>query len=95
MTEEEVHTERTDRSCRLYAGFRCSMRRTSVVRLLRLPYTPGWQPRLPDPSYASPALVVVPEDKSGTALAWILPFHRDFLYTVARRRDNATGTETR
>jgi hypothetical protein len=31
-----------------------------------------WQPRLPDPSYASPALEVVIEDKSGAALAWIL-----------------------
>jgi len=28
-----------------------------------------WQPRLPDPSYASPALGVVLEDKSGAALA--------------------------
>jgi hypothetical protein len=28
-----------------------------------------WQPRLPDPSYASPALEVVTEDKSGAALA--------------------------
>jgi hypothetical protein len=32
-----------------------------------------WQPRLPDPSYASPALEVVIEDKSGAALAWIFP----------------------
>ena len=32
-----------------------------------------WQPRLPDPSYASPALGVVIEDKSGAALAWIVP----------------------
>jgi hypothetical protein len=32
-----------------------------------------WQPRLPDPSYASPALEVVIEDKSGAALAWIVP----------------------
>jgi hypothetical protein len=39
--------------------------------------------------------MIVPEDKSGTALAWILPFHRDFLYTVARRRDKVTGAETR
>jgi hypothetical protein len=31
-----------------------------------------WQPRLPDPSYASPALGVVIEDKSGAALAWIV-----------------------
>jgi hypothetical protein len=28
-----------------------------------------WQLRLPDPSYASPALEVVSEDKCGTALA--------------------------
>ncbi len=47
------------------------------------------------PSYASPALVVVPEDKSGTALAWMLPFHRDFLYAVARRQAAATGAEAR
>jgi O-methyltransferase involved in polyketide biosynthesis len=38
-----------------------------------LAYPGRWQPRLPDPSYAGPALVVVPEDKSGTALAWSLP----------------------
>lgn len=50
-----------------------------LFRLVRLAYPASWQPRLPDPSYASPALVVVPEDKSGTALAWVLPFHRDFL----------------
>jgi len=31
-----------------------------------------WQPRLPDPSYASPALAVALEDKSGAALAWVL-----------------------
>ena len=35
------------------------------------------------------------EDKSGTALTWILPFHRDLLYAVAGRRDKATRTETR
>ena len=38
-----------------------------------LAYPGRRQPRLPDPSYAGPALVVVPEDKSGTALAWSLP----------------------
>jgi hypothetical protein len=38
-----------------------------------LAYPGRWQPSLPDPSYAGPALVVVPEDKSGTALAWSLP----------------------
>jgi hypothetical protein len=37
--------------------------------------------------------VVVLEDKSGIALAWILPFHRDVLFAVARRRDKATGAE--
>src|ERR1022692_3216065 len=42
-----------------------------LCRLVWLAYSASWQPRLPDPSYASPALVVVPEDKSGTALAWI------------------------
>jgi hypothetical protein len=30
------------------------------------------QPRLPDPSYAGPALVVAREDKSGAALTWFL-----------------------
>jgi hypothetical protein len=39
--------------------------------------------------------MIVLEDKSGTALAWVLPVHRDFLYTVARRRDKVTGAETR
>ena len=71
---------------------RSYLRTTSFVWLA---YPASWQPRLPDPSYASPALVVVPEDKSGTALAWILPFHRDVLSTVARRRDAATGAEAR
>jgi hypothetical protein len=62
-----------------------------LCRLVWLAYSACWQPRLPDPSYASPALVVVPEDKSGTALAWMFfPFHRDFLYAVAGRRDAAT-----
>lgn len=42
-------------------------------------YRGSWQPRLPDPSYTSPALVVVLEDKSGAALTWILRFHRGFL----------------
>jgi hypothetical protein len=47
-----------------------------------------WQPRLPDPSYASPALEVAIEDKSGAALAWILfSFHRDHLCAVAGRPD--------
>jgi hypothetical protein len=32
-------------------------------------YSKFWQLRLPDPNYSSPALDVVPEDKSGTALA--------------------------
>jgi hypothetical protein len=48
------------------------MPRSRLCRLVWLAYPATWQPRLPDPSYASPALVVVPEDKSGTALAWIL-----------------------
>jgi len=34
-----------------------------------------WQPRLPDPSYAGPALALVIEDKSGAALAWVLLPH--------------------
>jgi hypothetical protein len=43
-----------------------------LFRLVWLAYPGGRQPRLPDPSYASPALVLVPEDKSGIALAWSL-----------------------
>jgi hypothetical protein len=46
-------------------------------------------PRLPAPSYASPALEVAVEDKSGTALACVGFIVITFM--VARRRDNATG----
>jgi hypothetical protein len=67
---------------------------TNTTRLCRGGSAGDWrlcwqrQPRLPDPSYASPALEVVIEDKSGAALAWNLcSFHRDRLCAVARRRD--------
>src|SRR5260370_599481 len=49
-----------------------------------------WQPRLPDPSYASPALEVVIEDKSGAALAWVFCFP-SIVITSARWPGAGTG----
>jgi hypothetical protein len=50
-----------------------------------------WQPRLPDPSYAGPAPDIVPEDKSGTALAWACSIVVTF--TVAGRRGHGHREE--
>jgi hypothetical protein len=44
---------------------------------------------MPDPSYASPALEVAPEDKSGAALAWFLS---PFLSIVVASRWPGAGT---
>jgi hypothetical protein len=54
------------RMARCPAGFMLVFRHGCVQH--RLAYAERWQPRLPDPSFASPALAVVIEDKSGAAL---------------------------